>query len=559
MNAAKQVRLGEEDGLLHIIFPYAPALVEWMRTLRGRKWDGAKKEWTSDLEVEAVKELKAKGFTLCNKLTVMLNDKSSLAQVVIPQVEVNGMLHPLYPFQEEGVSFIEFKKGRGLIGDEMGLGKTAQALAWLKLHPELRPAIVVCPHTLKINWARETEKWIGEDTEILDGRPNGHQPIGSILIINYDVLANLTEKVERNGKMVREELLGTGWIDHLPKAAIVIFDEAHYIKNAKSGRTKAIKSLCKGVKHVIALTGTPILNRPIEMYNTLNLLAPNVFGNYWRFAQRYCNPTYNGFGWDFSGSSNTEELHALLTRTVMIRRLKKDVLPQLPCKVRSIVPLDITRLDKEYRAAEEDFLGWLGGIDPDRMERAAKAESLVRIGALKRLAAKAKLSQCIEWIEDFLEQGEKLVVFAVHKDVIDTLMKHFGDIAVKVDGSVGMEDRQKAVDEFQSNDKMRLFIGNIKAAGVGLTLTASSNTCFLELEWSPGLQDQAEDRVHRIGQEADSVTAWYLLAEGTIEMEIALMLDDKRKTLDKVLDGKDTEDEALLTKLLTKLKEGRNK
>lgn len=545
----KRIELGDNEQM-NITFPYDPVLVAWVKGLFGRKWDGENKRWTVPFNSETVRELKAKGFSLCPKLTEGM--QSSPITPKIPEVKVEGMLLPLYPFQEDGVSFVEAYKGRALIGDQMGLGKTIQSLAWLKLHPELRPAIVVCPASLKLNWAREARICIGEEAEVIQGRPNGHIPSGDILIVNYDVLSNQTETVEQNGVKRKEEKKGSGWAEVLPTPKVVILDEAHYIKSSKTARTKAVKRLCKGVKNVIALTGTPILNRPIEMFNALNLLAPTIFRSYWNYAQRYCAPKHNGFGWDFSGTSNTEELHELLTHTVMIRRLKKDVLPQLPSKVRSVVPLDIRGVDEEYRRAEEDFLGWLKEIAPERLEGGERAEALVKIGVLKRLATKAKLPQCIDWIEDFLEQGEKLVVFCTHHDTIDTLARHFGEQAVVVDGRVSIEQRQRAVDRFQSG-KDSLFIGNIKAAGIGLTLTAASNTCFLELEWSPGIHDQAEDRVHRIGQTADSVGAWYLLAEDTVEMEIASLLDEKRKVVNAVLDGKEVEERELLTELFKRM------
>lgn len=206
---------------------------------------------------------------------------------------------------------------------------------------------------------------------------------------------------------------------------------------------------------------------------------------------------------------------------------------------------------REYNAAEADLIGWLRtNFGNGKAEKAQQAEALTRIGELKRLAVRGKLKECIEWIEDFLESGEKLVVFAVHKFVIDALMEKFADRAVKIDGSVS--NRQAPVDAFQNDDNVRLFVGNIQAAGVGITLTAASNTCFLELGFSPSLHDQAEDRVHRIGQTADSVTAWYLLAAGTMEEEIAELIDAKRKVVTKVLDGQDVDEESMLSELMKK-------
>jgi SNF2 family DNA or RNA helicase len=327
----------------------------------------------------------------------------------------------------------------------------------------------------------------------------------------------------------------------------------HFIKNTKAKRTKATIKLGKTIKHIIALSGTPVINRPIEVYNALRLVNPTLFPNFWDFAQKYCGARHNGFGWDFRGASNTEELHKILSTTVMIRRLKSEVLQDLPDKIRTYLPFEISNLS-EYQEAEANFTEWLlQERGEESVEKASRANMLVKIEALKQLAVKGKLSQALEWVENFIETDGKLVVFAVHREVVDTLYSKFKDVAVKVDGSVSGEDRDKAVQEFQNNDKIRLFVGNIKAAGVGLTLTAASSVAFLELPWTPGELDQAEDRVHRIGQR-ESVNIYYLLANGTIEEKIASMLDRKRRVVDAVIDGKETEQESLLTELINAYK-----
>jgi SWI/SNF-related matrix-associated actin-dependent regulator of chromatin subfamily A-like protein 1 len=207
---------------------------------------------------------------------------------------------------------------------------------------------------------------------------------------------------------------------------------------------------------------------------------------------------------------------------------------------------------KEYRQVENDFINWIKQTKGTFAAiKASQAETLTRIEALKQKAVEGKMKQAIDWISNHLEVNGKLVVFATHKFVIDQLMETFKDITVKIDGSTSMTERQKAVDEFQTNDRVRLFVGNIKAAGVGLTLTASSNVAFLEFPWTPGNLDQASDRCHRIGQK-DNVTVYYLMAEGTIENDIATMLDSKRKVLNQVLDGQDAQQETLLNELINK-------
>ncbi len=445
---------------------------------------------------------------------------------------IPGLKRPLYKFQLEDVLWLEQKDGRALNASEMGLGKTAQALAWLQLHPEKRPAVVVVPASLKLNWAKEARMWLqNPGVQVLHGSKPNTPITGDIIIINYDIL--------------------NGWFGALQKikARVLIADEVHFIKNSKAQRTKAVLALGKGVPHIIGLSGTPIVNRPVEAINAIKLVDTTVIGSPWKFKQRYCGAYHNGWGWDFSGATNTEELHEKLVNTIMIRRKKADVLTDLPDKIRSFLPMELDNT-REYDKAENDFVEWVRGIKGDKAaERVSNAEQLAKIEALKQLAVKGKLKQAISWIRDFIDTDGKLVVFAVHKFVIDALMKEFGDLAVKVDGSVTGQARQDAVDRFQEDDSCRLFIGNVKAAGVGLTLTAASNVAFLELPWAPGDVSQAEDRCHRIGQK-DSVSIYYLLAAGSIEEQIAKLLDKKRKILDKVLDGEETDAGSLLGELM---------
>jgi len=418
--------------------------------------------------------------------------------------------------------------GRALIADSMGLGKTVQALLYLKLHPELRPAVIVCPASLKLNWEKEIWNWLQVPALVLSGnyKKLGFNHLENIIVINYDILDS--------------------WTDFLVSLnpSCLIIDEAHAIKNQKAKRSKAVKKLAKKVDHVIGLTGTPIINRPIEFFAILNLLNKNEWPSFWGYAHKYCGAKHNGFGWDFNGSSNTEKLNEALKRT-MIRRLKSEVLPELPAKIRTVIPLEIdNRIEYDQAVLALD-------------ESDSPAIQLTRIEALKQLVVEGKIKACINWISDFLESGEKLVVFCTHKKVINRLMDEFGHMGVKVDGSVKTTDRHESVRLFQEDPQCKIFIGNIKAAGVGLTLTAASSTAFIEIGWTPGEMDQCEDRVHRIGQEADSVNAYYLLGQNTIDMEIAELLDEKRKVLDAVLDGKETEETGLLTELMNRIMGGK--
>lgn len=518
--------------VIWISFPYNLNMITEIRELPGRKYHADFKSWSVPVHSANVNKLKELGFSIDENIIRYLERKEDKEHPII-KGEITGLKGKLFPFQKKGVAFLERKNGRALIADEMGLGKTVQALAWIQLHPEKRPVIIIMPASVKLNWAKEALLWMTKPKiEILQGK-TPWKITGNVLLINYDVL-------------------NKDWVLALRKVnpQVLITDECHYYKNNKANRTKMVKLLAKNIPHVIALSGTPILSRPVEAYNAIKIIDPTLFPFYSQYAEDYCGREWTPYGFNDSGCSNTEQLHNILKDTIMIRRLKADVLPDLPPKVLSFVPIQITNEDT-YRGAEADFIAFVRKTKGDEAaRRALNAKAFAEIEGLKQLSMQGKLKEVINWIKNFLEIGEeKLVVFAIHRFVIQALMEEFKDVAVKVDGSVSTINRQKAKELFQIDPKIRLFIGNIKAAGEGLTLTAASNATILELPWTPGALVQAEDRIHRITQ-TKSVTIHYLLASNTIEENIANLLDSKRKTLDAVLDGKETSEDSLLYELM---------
>ena len=531
MNVVKKV----DDRTMEIRYKFDPGLLQLIKSLPGRRFHPDKKYWTATITADSIKKLKDAGFVVDTELEKLLHQ----AEEIEKGIEVHGLKKQLFPFQKEGVAFIEKRDGRALIADEMGLGKTIQAAAWLQLHPEKRPAIILCPASLKLNWAKEIRETLStkDKVQILQGT-KPYPITEDIIIINYDILNSWVETLQAINPQV------------------LIIDEMHYVKNSSAIRTKATKKLTKGIPHVIALTGTPIVNRPIEGFNIFQILDRNLFPNFWTYVHRYCGARHNGWGWDFSGATNKEELNQILTSTIMIRRRKADVLKDLPEKLYSFIPMELSN-ETEYRVAEEEFIQYLRLTKgKEAAEKAKKAEHLVKIEALKQLAVKGKLKQAINWIRDFIEDGNKLVVFAVHKEVIDQLMNEFKEIAVKIDGSTPTPERHKAVEAFQNDPSVKLFIGNIQAAGVGLTLTAASTVAFLELPWTPGELVQAEDRCHRIGQK-NAVNIYYLLAENSVEYKLAKLLDKKKEVLSAVIDGKPVEEKSLISELIESYLEGK--
>lgn len=441
----------------------------------------------------------------------------------------------LFEFQKDGLCFLEGLNGRALLADEMGLGKTCQALAWVRLHPEAWPVLIVCPACVKLNWEREVKKWVWVDPEVVYGEKNFNIP-GDIIIINYDILlANLDQLLER-------------------KPRTLILDECHYIKSGKNQRTKATRILAKYAKHLIGISGTPILNRPSEFYSILSLLKPTMFRSHFEYVWKFCKPYKGTRGWNYSGADNLDELHRL-TQSVMIRRLKKDVLKDLPEKQRAVVPLELNEdFKREYYEAEGLFISW---IRENRGEiqaaKAKRAEALVKMSVLRQLAVQAKLEHGINWIWDYLDSGNKLVVGVHHREVFDYLMIQFADYCVGVNGSIPVTDRTRIAKRFQTSSEVRLFIANIKACGVGINeLSVAPALAFFELASNPGEALQFEDRIHRIGQQAkDKVMIYYLIAADTIEEDLAAAQDRKARILEKVLDGKvHTADDQFLLPML---------
>ncbi len=454
-----------------------------------------------------------------------------LSVAIDAELDTPGLGGELKPFQRAGVRYL-LQQRRAFLADEQGLGKTIEALATLEADGAY-PAVVVCPASLKLNWMREIERWLpARSAQMLDGNRG---PVGpaDLTVINYDIAAGRLDALER----LR------------PQA--VVLDESHYCKNPRAQRTQAAQRLASAVPRegmVLALTGTPVMNRPPELISQLRILGRlNDFGSGAQFGQR------------FRGPDAHKRLHWHLRARCFARRLKAEVLPQLPAKTRAIVPVALDN-EPEYRLAEQDVIAWLQTQPLDLRELDAKvaaalrAERLVRLNALKLLAARGKLHAALHWIHDFLSSGERLVVFARHREIQHAVLDRFPH-ALHVLGRDTRRARDNAVRAFQEADSTgnQLIICSIEVAGQGITLTESSNVAFLELDWTPAKHDQAEDRCHRIGQQ-DAVNATYLLAADTIDETIATLLERKRAVIGAVTDGSDEDERAVVDALVAELR-----
>jgi SWI/SNF-related matrix-associated actin-dependent regulator 1 of chromatin subfamily A len=352
-----------------------------------------------------------------------------------------------------------------------------------------------------------------------------------LTILNYEI-------VEAHGDALRRRR---------PRALIV--DESHLVKNPRAKRTKAVRRLADAVAPnglKLALTGTPVMNHPDELIAQLRVIDRlGDFGSGARFSQR------------FRGGHGAEErLHWHLRRHCFVRRLKSEVLPQLPAKRRTVVPVTLTN-QEEYRLAERDVIAWLRSLPLEldeldaKVAAARRAERLAQLNALKRVAARGKLAAALGWIEDFLASEEPLVVFAHHKEIQEAVLARFD--ALHLLGRDSAAARDATVAAFQDPDGPQLLVCSTAVASQGITLTRATNVCFLELEWTPAIHDQAEDRVHRIGQH-DAVTAWYLLAADTIDETMARLIERKRDLVAAVTDGRERDAEPLVAAVARELR-----
>ena len=435
----------------------------------------------------------------------------------------------LRPFQRAGVKYA-LESRRLFIADEQGLGKTIEALATLE-EDDAYPAVVICPASLKLNWERETAHWLPHRSLHVVVGTGKSIPKADITVLNYEIVHAHRERLAISR----------------PKA--LILDESHYVKNPQAKRTKSVRRLAESLSAdalKICLTGTPVMNHPDELIAQLRIIGRlEEFGSGARFKRR------------FQGAGAEERIHWHLRRTCFVRRLKKDVLPQLPEKRQVVVPVALEN-EREYRLAERDVIAWLQEQPLELSDLEAKvqatlrAERLAQLNTLRRLAGRGKLGAALAWIDDFLASEEPLVVFASHRELQETVVQRFPD-ALHVVGADKAQERDRAVHAFQDPDGPQLIVCSTRVAGQGITLTRASNVAFLDLEWSPAMHDQAEDRLHRIGQR-DAVTAWYLLAAESIDESMAEVLARKRGIVGAVTDGRRDESEAVVQSVVKALR-----
>lgn len=446
---------------------------------------------------------------------------------------MNTLQHHLnvepYPYQRDGIVF-GIGKRRVLIGDEPGLGKTLQAIGIVDT-ASAYPALVICPSSLKINWQREWERFTDKRALILSTATQTtfayHLQMGlfQVAIVNYESLRKyfvLDVKQNRNFRL--KDVVFSNAIKAFKS---VIIDESHRVKDPTAQQTIFAKGIAEGKQYRILLSGTPAVNKAEDLVAQLSILGRLAdFGGRTSFLNAY------------GENKNLKQLSTSLYQTCMIRREKRAVLTQLPDKTRTDLYVDISNRD-EYALAEADLAEYLRQYTEatDRQIRAKmRKEALVRFMTLRSIAAKGKVAQAIDFIKTFLASGKPLIVFCSLHDIVDELCQAFPE-AVRVTGRDQASAKQAAVDSFQ-NGKSPLIICSIKAAGVGLTLTAASNVAFVELPWTYADCQQCEDRAHRIGQK-DNVTCYYLLGQRTIDSALYKIIHRKKSIANTIMAASD--------------------
>ena len=453
------------------------------------------------------------------------------------------------PFQAEDAKLAWEKfSGRCLVAEPVGSGKSMTALLVAYQHVEARPILVVCPAGLKYNWAREAMVHFNWRAEILNGVKPEKTTSGwglpkELLIVSYEILY--------------------AWVDMLTEYApnLVILDEVHRVSNPKARMTKVAKALCRRIPYMIGLSGTPLVNRPADLWPVLNMLRPDLYPSRWAFYHAFCNMKRTPFGtWDYRGASNLGELNKRLVTEVMIRRKKEDILKDLPPIQTNVISIPLA--DRmEYDKAEDDFISWLCEQDSGKLCGAVRAIGKTKLMTLRQLIGMQKVPAVGDWVESFLaESDDKLILYAVHLAVIREFYDRFKGRCVTVTGKVRGKKRQLCVDQFLGNKKTRLLIGQVKAAGEGWSAKGVADVAFAEYPWHPAGIEQCIGRCHGIsrGIEGQHTTGHFLVAYGSVEDKQLALIDRKRKVIAAAIDGAEAgEDFSMFDELVTLLRAGR--
>jgi len=406
---------------------------------------------------------------------------------------------------------------RFILADDMGLGKTTSTII-AALETGAKKVLIICPASLKINWQREIANYTDRSVYIAEGKNFSLEH--DFVIVNYDILKNFYDLKDNENSLIYQF-----------NPELIIIDEAHYIQNAQAQRTKLVNHFSKKVNRLWLLTGTPMTSRPMNYFNLLSLIESPVAQNWMAYAIRYCQGYQFKAGnrkvWNVSGASNLEELRDRTSRQVL-RRLKEDVL-DLPEKI--ITPVYLRLKSKMYENLMGEYYNW---YDNKKEESNSLTVQFSKLMKVRQVISDEKVETTIELAQNIIDQDKKVIIFTNFTDTLNKIKNHFGKQAVHLDGSCTKPQRQYAVDQFQENEKIKVFVGNLKAAGVGITLTAAEAVIMNDLSFVPSDHSQAEDRSYRYGQKSN-VLVYYPIFENTIEGVIYDILNNKKSVFETVM------------------------
>lgn len=539
-----------------IYFQYNPHVLESVKEIPGRRFDRNTRIWhVPATEEEAIGALKRKYHYLIPATDTHPETIGDVPELPELSIDIPLKRNP-FPYQLRGIARgLELK--RFINGDQPGLGKTGQAISTLEgafISGEITyPALIICPTSLKENWKREWEIWTNRRAVVMtDGiRTTWPQYLRmgmvDVYITNYESLKKFFVAQINKPESAALTLKHVQFKEAISMFKSVVIDEIHRCKDSGTQQAKFTKGIATGKEWVLGLTGTPVVNKPKDLMSQLSIIGrlPD-FGGHKAFLNRYC-------GGNGSGATNLKELQYKLATTCFFQRQKKDVLKELPDKMRQIVLCDISNR-KEYQDAIRDLGAYLKEYKSktdEQVLRSMRGELMVRIGVCKNISARGKMNEVSEFIDEVMEAGEKVVIFIHQKEIAQALYAKYPH-AVSVTGSDTVEQRQRNVDRFQKDPKCQLIICNIKAGGVGITLTASSRVAFIELPWHAADADQCEDRCHRIGQK-DSVQCTYFLGSKTIDEDIYKIIEKKREVANTITGSDDNIQKEIIDRIAESL------
>ena len=438
--------------------------------------------------------------------------------------------------QKEAIEKL-LKNDKFILADDMGLGKTTSTII-ASLESGAKKVLIICPASLKLNWEREIRNYTEKSVYICEGKKYED---ADFIITNYDILKNFHDTKDKENSLILKSNFD-----------LVIIDEAHYVSNAQAQRTKLIMDLTKNIKKLWLLTGTPMTSRPMNYYNILKLIDSPVSQNWMAYAIRYCGGYQFRVGnkkvWNVTGASNLEELRERTSRQIL-RRLKTDVL-DLPDKI--ITPVYLRLKSKFYEELMGEYYDWYNNRTEESKPLSIQFTKLTKV---RQVIAEEKIKTTIELAENIIEQGKKVIIFSNFTEPLKKIYEHFGKTAVYLDGSTSKPARQDAVDKFQESDKIKVFCGNLKAAGVGLTLTQGEAVIMNDLSFVPAEHAQAEDRAYRYGQK-NNVSIFYPLFENTIEGVIYDILNKKKQIIGTVMGDVDESPADIVEQILNEINKG---